>query len=415
MASATLAPRPPVVAPAPPALAAPAVASATVTPRPPVVAPAPPALCAPEATPIPIAQPSRPEPTPEVVAAPRAARIRRGLDRRHILIGSAVAALVFLALGLLGFTHRTTKPVAVVHPYTESVAFGYHATVPRAGAAVYPGGSLSTGDPVFLRLVHRVQVTVDYRFAADAPLRLDGALEIVGRISGPTGWTRDIPLAPAQPFSGDRAEGVATLDLRKIRRLTRAVERLTGMPAGGTYTLAVVPRVHATGTLAGQRLGSDFSSQLSFQLDSLQMRPGGGPQKSAPSRHGSVTSTRIATNTLGVHGHALPVQTVRWIALGGLLLAALAALIGLLPRFRGADDANARVQARYGHLIVPIAGLAPNPAHPPIDVTTIDALVALAERSERLILHHRGADADTYLVEDAGTLFRHRIRLAAAA
>jgi hypothetical protein len=171
--------------------------------------------------------------------------------------------------------------------------------------------------------------------------------------------------------------------------------------------------VRAAGALAGQQIHPDFSSQMSFQLDPLQLRP--GAQKGAPSRRGSVTSSRTATNTLGLHGHELPVRTVRDIALGGLLLAALAALIGLLPRFRPAEDAGARVQARYGHLIVPIAGLAPNAALAPIDVTTMDALVALAERSERLILHHRDADADTYLLDDAGTLFRHRIPQAAAA
>jgi hypothetical protein len=152
---------------------------------------------------------------------------------------------------------------------------------------------------------------------------------------------------------------------------------------------------------------------MSFQLDPLQLRPGGASLTGAPDRHGSVTSSRTATNTLGLHGHEVPVRTIRGIAAGGLLLAALAAVIGLLPRFRGPEDAGARVRARYGHLIVPIAGLAPNAPVAPIDVTTMDALVALAERSERLILHHRDADAETYLVDDAGTLFRHRIPTAA--
>jgi hypothetical protein len=115
-------------------------------------------------------------------------------------------------------------------------------------------------------------------------------------------------------------------------------------------------------------------------------------------------------NPVSLHGHTIPLPTVRWIALGGLLLAALAALIGLLPRFRRPSDASGRVQARYGHLIVPIAAITPNPVQTPIEVTTIDALVALAERGERLVLHHSGEDADTYLVDDGGTLFRHRIR-----
>ncbi len=45
---------------------------------------------------------------------------------------------------------------------------------------------------------------------------------------------------------------------------------------------------------------------------------------------------------------------------------------------------------------------------PPIDVTNIKALVQLAECSERLILHHHDESADTYLVEDEGTVYRYR-------
>jgi hypothetical protein len=56
------------------------------------------------------------------------------------------------------------------------------------------------------------------------------------------------------------------------------------------------------------------------------------------------------------------------------------------------------------------AGTAYNPARPPIDVTTIEALVQLAERSERLILHHQHDGVDTYLVDDEGTLYRYQPR-----
>jgi hypothetical protein len=64
---------------------------------------------------------------------------------------------------------------------------------------------------------------------------------------------------------------------------------------------------------------------------------------------------------------------------------------------------------------VPITGIAVNPAQSAVDVATMDALVALAERGERLILHQRGNEADTYLVDDGATLFRHQIRHVAAA
>ena len=41
-------------------------------------------------------------------------------------------------------------------------------------------------------------------------------------------------------------------------------------------------------------------------------------------------------------------------------------------------------------------------------MTSIQALAQLAERSERLILHHQGDGADTYLVDDEGTLYRYQ-------
>jgi hypothetical protein len=276
---------------------------------------------------------------------------------------------------------------------------------------------LSTGDPVFLSLVDRVNVSVAYRISAGARHVLDGTMDVILRINSQSGWTRDIPLAQAKPFKGDRADAEVTLDLKRLRRLTDRVEKLSGMPPGGTYSLAVIPRVRATGTVAGQPLASSYSPQMSFQLDRLQLRPGATTQKAggqAPSRSRSVAVPRSGANAWHARGHGISVALARWIAVGGLLLALLGALISRMKRFRRPADPSGRVHARYGHLLVPIAAVAPHPARTPIDVRTIDALVALAERGERLILHHEGEDADTYLVEDGGTVFRFRIERHAA-
>jgi hypothetical protein len=260
---------------------------------------------------------------------------------------------------------------------------------------------------VFLKLVDRVSVSMGYRFSTDAPHRRAGSMDVILRVASPTGWTRDLPLAPATQFDGDRADSEVTIDLARVRRITRQVERLTGIPAGGSYTLAVIPRVSAKGKLAGESLNSDFAPQMTFQLDGLQLRP--GDRSLTPTKRSSVAVPQTVANTFSVRGVELPVSTARWIALGGLLLALLGALISRLNRFRRPVDPSGRVHARYGRMLVPIAAVTPHPGRTPIDVTTIDALVALAERGERLILHHHGVDADTYLVEDGGTLFRFRI------
>ena len=108
-----------------------------------------------------------------------------------------------------------------------------------------------------------------------------------------------------------------------------------------------------------------------------------------------------------MRGHDVPVTTARWIALIGFLLAASAALLSGVRLLGDSSDPTSHVN-RYRHLIVPIAGTTFDPARPPIDVTSIQALAQLAERSERLILHHQRDGADTYLVDDEGTLYRYQ-------
>jgi signal peptidase I len=333
------------------------------------------------------------------------------IDGRQILIGSAITAAIATAAALVAFATPTTKAATTKSTYTEKVDFGYHATTARTAGPVYPGGDLSTGDPVFVRLVDRVNVSVAYRFSADARHVLGGTMSVILRISSPSGWTRDLPLAQAKPFAGDRADAEVTLDLKRLRRLTDRVETLSGMPPGGTYSLAVIPRIRATGTVAGRPVATSYAPQLGFQLDRLQLRQGATTPKAtgqAPSRSASVAVPHSAANAWHVRGHGISVTLARWIALGALLLALLGAPISRMKRFRRPVDPSGRVNARYGHLLVPIAAV-PLAGRTPIEVTTIDALVALAERGERLILHHHGLDADTYLVDDGGTLFRFRI------
>ena len=101
---------------------------------------------------------------------PRPAADREGIlgvDTQTMFTASAVAAVAFLALSALAFARPATKPVAVKTPYTEKVSFGYHAKAPAG--PVYPDGVVTTGDPIFLKLVHRVRVKAHYRLTRDRP------------------------------------------------------------------------------------------------------------------------------------------------------------------------------------------------------------------------------------------------------
>jgi signal peptidase I len=352
----------------------------------------------------------------------RASRDRHAFYEGHeqsIFTTCAVVALVFLAFGALAFTRSTTKPSADKTPYTEKVSFGYHAKA--SAGPVYTDGVVSTGDPIFVKLVHDVHVKAHYRLEAKAPHHLGGTMELVLQLSSPTGWSRTIQLAAPKRFTGDYAAADASLDVRQLRSLIGKVEKLTGTSAGSPYSVEVTPRVHLAGTLGDEPITSDYAPALKLLLDPLKLRPdtgssdAGGDASAAdertaafnPKRAGSVSSSTTQANTLTIHDVGVSVPTARWLAVIGLLLGVAGALITATGLLRDPYDPTRHVD-RYRHLIVPIAGTTFDPARPPIDVTSIGALAQLAERSERLILHHQRDGVDTYLVDDEGTLYRYQ-------
>ena len=112
----------------------------------------------------------------------------RHINFRALLIACAVAAAAFLALGVFSFTRPLRKATTVSVPYTQAVSFSYQAKAPAG--PVYPDGVVHSGDPIFLQLVHRVRVRIDYHFVTSAPHRVAGSEAVLLRLTGPGGWSR---------------------------------------------------------------------------------------------------------------------------------------------------------------------------------------------------------------------------------
>jgi hypothetical protein len=206
------------------------------------------------------------------------------------------------------------------------------------------------------------------------------------------------------------------------------VATLTGLQSTA-YTVTVQPIVHVKGTVAGQPLNLSFTPSMSFQLGAQQLVPAGAQSTSAapasprgnsaapsgsgatlaPSQSGKVGTPATAPATVTVLGVSPQISLLRWIAVVGLLLS-LAATIFFYLRKRGEPfDESVRIRAEYGHLIVPIVG-GEDLGWPPVDVPDIKALVKLAEAGQRLILHNRSNDVDTYMVNEEGTVYRYQAK-----
>jgi hypothetical protein len=334
---------------------------------------------------------------------------RGRVSDRHLFTAVIVGVVVFAVLSIVAFVLPTANRTTVSNAYTQQMSFGYRAYV-RPGP-VYPTGTVTTGDPIYLQLVHRVNVTATYQLKSAVPHQVHGTIRMRGTVTNTSGWRRSFWLAPPKAFVGDRARTSALIDITRLQSLTNRISAQIG--SGGNYTVAIVPRVKVSGQIAGQPIRTAYGPSLSLVLGEPQFLSGtsaigststtGSAQQGLhQSMTGRVASVHATTATLG----GVPVTTVRWIAIPALVLFALLALLAASREAASQPDPAERINSRYKHLIVPVEPVATDPDHPPIDVSSIDALAHLAERSERLILHDHQDDVDNYLIDDQGTLFR---------
>jgi signal peptidase I len=353
--------------------------------------------------------------TPLMNTSPAQSLWRR-IDVGACLIASAVAAAAFLMLVLIAFTRPASKLSQKTKPYTQQVTFGYSAHA-HAGP-VYPTGAVHTGDPIFLSLVRQIGVQVNYRFMSEAPHNVVGTEEILLHLTSPTGWKRDVVLTPQTHFTGDHTSATVTLDMPQIGSLVQRVGALTGMPASG-YTIAIEPRVHITGTVGGHPLNLSFNPRTDFQLAGQQLIPQGSSGGSSPagasttslssSRAGAVGTPVAVPATITALGASVKVSPLRWLSLLGLLLSIGATAYFYLRKRSEPFVESARIQSQYGHMIVPIVG-GEDLGWPPVDVPNMKALVKLAESGQRMILHNRANNVDTYMLNEEGTVYRYQVK-----
>ncbi len=349
--------------------------------------------------------------------------MQRPINWSAFLTASAIAGVVFVLIGSFAFTRPEHKPTVTKTAYVQNASFGYSAQA-RAGA-VYPTGAVHTSDPIFLELVHRLTVHVAYSLTADAPHAVRGTEEVVLKLTGPGGWTHSTVLVPRTPFNGDHTSTDVTLDLPHLESTFAHVAQMTGLPALSSDTIAIEPKVQLTGTVAGESLNTSYSPSLSFQLSPTQLIAAGSSTGSTSSpgsttssgsssgfsqhQNGSVRTPATAPNALTVRGVSLQIGMLRWVSILGLLLSAAAALLFYLRKRGEPFDESFRIQSQYGHMIVPIVG-GEDLGWPPVDVPNIKALVMLAESGQRLILHNRKDNVDTYMVNEEGTVYRYQVK-----
>lgn len=312
-------------------------------------------------------------------------------------------------------------------PWTTTVTYDYTADV--SPNLIYPDGQVRAGQTVFRRLADRLVVNATWSLKTGTRHQVEGVAGLDAVVQGPAGWTHSFELAPPRPFRGDRLALSGTLDLPALDDVVARAGRLTGIPTE-RYTVLVRPTVRVDGTIAGTTLTAGGGPQPALALgvtpgtvspaaaDPTTASPAGtddrapGTGQVSPSGNGlapaatthSTAAFRTGPATWALVGHRLPVAPLRWIGALGAALSLLAVVLLLLLAPAEKDPCTRQLR-RHRAPIVSISGLHVAAASNIVELTSIDALVEVARRYDRLILH-QADPTGLYLVEDETGLYR---------
>jgi signal peptidase I len=323
--------------------------------------------------------------SPDVLAS-----ARRALHRHRSSFGLAAAVLV--AATAFTAMQPATRHVDRPLPFREQASFAYHAAVDSP--AVYPDGSIDTGEPVFLRVSSDVQVDVRYHLEAPALRAASGTVTLAADVSGTNGWHRRFELGSA-PLAGADATVSAPLQLPSIRAALSDAEAATGIRAN-TYHLTLTASVAGAARAGATAIDLAWSPSYALDLGAGTLTPAGKPEVS---RDGSATRRVTAPATIRFGGRAVDVRAARTGAAGaaGLALVLLVASLAL-----GAPSSRQATRA------VPIVAMAAADGRAILDLPSLEDLTALAERLDGVVLQDCSVEPNAYLVQLDRTVYRYR-------
>jgi len=355
--------------------------------------------------------------SPALVPAPpaRPKTYRSPLKKLRVIAAAWMALLLIAAAA--GVITRTWDPLI---ERSENVSYKHHGTfaysAPAPRGPVYQEPTIATGDPVFVKLVDRLDVDFDYKLETNAAHEVGVTGEMLGVLRAEGGWERTIPLASETRIEDDALTLSGRIDLNRIRAVTKDVERLTGF-APGSYSLAVEPHIQTNGMIAGSEISDDFAPRLLLELDPIRLaivreqdeKPGDFEKLLNPSTPASVKVRTMAPHPLTIAGREVQAEGLQKAATG----TGIVALVGLLTtiivmiRKRPRDEV-AKIQARYGSLIIPVTDV-PQLLRETVDVKDIDTLVRLAHQFEQPIMHREDVAGHSFLLYFDGLLYRYAI------
>ena len=249
---------------------------------------------------------------------------RRASDHRNTVWKAllVVDLIVLAAVGVaFGISNASTPPAAAA--YTQTAVLTYQAKTPVSNT--YPTGQVATGDPVFTKLLNRLDVTFHYTTNAPAAA-VHGTVRLDAVLSTGSGWHTSLPLVAPTPLTAGEAHMTSILDLSRIQALAASVAKASGVWIG-TIDVAVT----ASGTITvGSATPAAYSTQLPLQLTPVELTLSGATTNPSPQGPAVVSTTPRLIPASPIH-HSNGVSHQIRLALLALLLLAVAGTAVVWP------------------------------------------------------------------------------------
>ncbi|MFN8051636.1 MAG: signal peptidase I [Acidimicrobiales bacterium] len=339
------------------------------------------------------------------------ATVRADLKEAGSTLGPALAVVLLAALlAMAAFSRPATRVATEKRSYSQSVSYDYQAETPVG--PTYPDGVVTTGSPIFLRLVHEVQFKVRYRLDAPVLHGVAGSYSIDAKISGVGSWKGYLPLKERTSFIGDSFDATVMLDITKVQAMIAATQAETGL-RGDNIVIDLVPHVKIGGFDGDVPITGTYSTPLSLKVTPLDVSlvkdPKGPGNDIGAKEEASYKAPVERVRNLSLVGRTMSVERGRTISTAGILGGSLWLVIASwgIARQRRRPE-HERIGHRYHAQIVDVAHVPPE-----MDAVELNDMVTLsrvAEKSERMILHHAHDDgAHSYLVDDGGVVYRYSV------
>ena len=334
-----------------------------------------------------------------------------------LLLILTVLALTSALVALYAFTRPTTQLAPVELFYTQRGSFQYTAAAPPG---LYSNDTAQTGDPIFRKVINRLDISFDYLFDADEPGEIAGVAALDALLISETGWQRLLPLQGDTAFRGNGTNLQAVVDLEEIQRLIDSVQLQTGV-ASPRYELRILPRVAISGVLGGENVQDSFAPVLAFQLDTFQLAllRTNGVDELQPTQEGHTLRQVRSPSTVHFLAFRVSISALRTFSVAGALAASLGTLLAVwLIRQRRRRPAIEHIRERFGPLLITVQNSSLGAGSAAVYVTTIDDLAKVAERTGRMILCAEQPGMWQFSVYDEAVVYRfevHRYGAATAA